>query len=285
MEMFMKVIYRNILLILFFTTLSTSLKAQQKDYLAIISPFYDRLYNPSNEYPIQLKKQRFALFVYKNAVAVYSEAVFVNTWSDEMSQEFSLPSTGFDENGDLPGGHISNGILSVHMWIEDERIEPKIINEGNEEWYTIKTSFEPGQTHKINALFWAQTSLTDIDSLPGLDSSVIKDGPRGFLVKLDHASIWKDYIESLDVVVVLRENIAQNLDSLDIQPKTYDFEDSTLTWNYTDIEPTPDDNITVFYQAAGQEKSKINTMAKLSEFIVQDVYKELVSYYQELFED
>jgi hypothetical protein len=275
-------------ILLFFLILifpSTALYAQQKDYLAMIPPFYDRLYNPTTEYPIQLQKQRFVLFVYKNAVAVYTEAVFLNTGSTEMHQELSLPSTGFDENGDLPGGKISNGILSVHLWMENDRIEPKIVNEGNEEWYTIQTRFEPGESHIINALFWVQTSLTDVDSLPGLDSSIIKDGPRGFMLNLDHASIWKDYIESLDVVVVLKDSIIQDIDSFDIEPKTYDLNDSTLTWSYTNIEPNSDDNIFFYYDTLGEEKGQLNTMAKISEFIVKNAYKNLISYYDELYQD
>ena len=272
------------LLIIYFFSVPL-INAQQKNYLAMISPFYDRLYNPSNEYPIQLKKQRFVLFVYKNAVAVYSEAIFLNTSSYKFHQEFSLPSTGFNENGDLPGGRISNGILSVDLWIENDRVEPKIINDGNEEWYTINTNFEPGESHRVNALFWAQTSLTDVDSLPGLDSSIIKDGPRGFLINLDRASIWKDYIESLDVVIVLKDSIIQDIDSFDIEPKTYDLNDSTFTWSYNDIEPTPDDNINFSYNAVGEENGPYNTMAKITSYIVQDAYKDLISYYDELYQD
>lgn len=272
-------------LILILILSTSSIFAQQKEYLAIIPPFHDRLQTPSAESPLQLKQQRFVLFVYQNAVAVYLETIFLNSGLEKIDQELSLPSTGHDENGDEPGGRISNGILSVHLWVEGEQVNPQIINEGNEDWYTINTRFEPGESRKVNALFWVQTSLTDIDSLPGLDSAIIKDGKRGFLVNLAHAGIWRDYIESVDVIAVLNDGVLKNLNSIEIRPQTYELNDSTMTWTFNNIEPTEDDNIYVSYTASGQENSQINSMAKLSKFIVQDVYKELVSYYDQLYEE
>jgi hypothetical protein len=272
-------------LILILILSTSSIFAQQKEYLAMIPPFHDRFQTPNAESPLQLKQQRFVLFIYQNAVVVYSEAVFLNSGLETINQELSLPSTGHDENGDRPGGRISNGILSVHLWVEGEQVNPQIINEGNEEWYTINTRFEPGESRKVNALFWVQTSLTDIDSLPGLDSAIIKDGKRGFLVNLAHAGIWRDYIESVDVIAVLNDGVLKNLNPIEIQPQTYELKDSTMTWTFNNIEPTEDDNVYISYTTSCQENSQINSMAKLSKYIVQDVYKELISYYDQLYEE
>ena len=274
-----------IILILFFILTPKSLYAQQTGYLAIIPTFHDRLGTPGYESPLQLKQQRFVLFVYPNAVAVYCEADFFNSGIDTINMELSLPSTGHDENGDEPFGRISNGILSVQLWVEDEQVEPQIINDGNTEWYTIQTQFEPDKIREVKALFWAQTSLTNVDSLPGLDTTIIKDGKCAFLVNLAHMAIWKDVIESLNVIAVLKDNVLQNLDTANLAPLTYELEDSTLVWSYTDIEPTEDDNIYVPYTVSGEQNSRYNTMAKLSEFIVKNAYDQLLSYYDQLYEE
>ena len=283
----MRTLFRSclIIFILFLILFPGSLYGQQTGYLAIIPTFHDRLGTPGYESPLQLKQQRFVLFVYSNAVAVYCEADFFNSGTNSIDMELSLPSTGHDENGDEPYGRISNGILSVQLWVEDEQVEPHIINDGNTQWYTVQTHFEPNEIQEVKALFWAQTSLTNIDSLPGLDTTIIKDGQRGFLVNLAHMATWKDVIESLDVIAVLRDGVQQNLDTSNITPLTYDFEDSTLVWSYTDIEPTEDDNIYLPYSASGEQNSEYNTMAKLSEFIVTEAYDQLLSYYNQLYEE
>ena len=283
----MRIVHLSCLIIftLFLILGSDLLYGQQTGYLAIIPTFHDRLGTPGYESPLQLKQQRFVLFVYPNAVAVYCEADFFNSGNDTIDMELSLPSTGHDENGDEPYGGISNGILSVQLWIEDEPVEPHIISDGNTEWYTIQTHIEPDEIREVKALFWAQTSLTDVDSLPGLDTSIIKDGKRGFLVNLAHMAIWKDYIETLDVVAVLEDGVPQNLDTVDISPLTYDLQDSTLVWSYSDIEPTEDDNIYVPYTASKEQNSGYNTMAKLSQYIVTKVYDQLLSYFNQLYEE
>jgi hypothetical protein len=268
------------LLFLTFAPLFLSI-AQQKEYIAIIPTFHDRLNTSGNESSLQLQNQRFILFVYRNAVAVYSEADFVNTGMDTLSQEFALPSTGHDENGAEQDGRISSGILSTQLWVEGERIDPELVNGSNEDWYTIQSHFSPGEQHKVKALFWAQTSLTDVDSLPGLDTVDIPIGKRGFIIDLAHATVWNNVIQSIDVSIVLKVGLSFQKNSFDVEPATYDIQDSTITWALKYIEPSTDDNITVSYTPSGTWKSSTNTMAKLSGYIVKKVYDNLLYYVEQ----
>ncbi len=269
------------LLILFFIPVDNCL-AQTEDFIAIIPSFHCRQGMARTESPIQLVHQRFVAFVYSNAVAVYSEADFVNQTENIVDQEVGLPSTGHDENGDEPGGRISNGILSVQLWIDDENANPELIRDGNEDWYLVKAQFAPHQNRRIKALFWAETSLADVDSLPGLDTSLIVNGNRGFLIDLAHASMWGGDIQLVDVYVIFQDSIRLDDQTFSAAPLSYNLEDSTLTWLMDNIEPSAGDNIEVKYESPSITDSSENTMKKLSAFIVKKVYDQLIDYGNQL---
>jgi hypothetical protein len=261
------------------------LPAQEREYIAMIPPFHDRLNTTGAEGPLQLNQQRFVLFVYPNAVAVYSEADFVNTSMETRIQEFALPSTGHDENGILRGGRISTGILSVQLWVQGERITPDFINNGNEEWYTIRTQFAPGEQRKVKALFWAQTSLADVDSMPGLDTVVISDGNRGFMFDISHAAVWNGPIQTISINAVLMQGMDVKQASFNADPHTDEMQDSTLTWKLYNTEPSASNNIFVWYSSVGKQEPEYNTMAKLSTYIVNTVYDNLRNYVRKIDEE
>lgn len=254
---------------------------QRKQYIAIIPAFHDRVVTAGSENILQLKRQRFVLFVYRNAVAVSSEADFLNTGGDTLSQEFALPSTGHEDNGDRPDSRTSNGILTVRLWVEGERVTPALIHDGNEDWFTIRARFAPGDRRRVKAEFWAQTSLTNVSSLPGLDTVAIPAGPRGFMLDLYHAAAWKKPIEKIDVAVVLKAGLQFGQDAFSAEPDEYQVQDSTITWTFMDMEPAPDDNIRVYYTPAGNWGSTPNTMARLSTYIVRKVYDSLLDYVEQ----
>lgn len=257
-------------------------KAQEEKYIAIIPPFHCRTITDNSESPLKLDYQRFIVFVYSNAVAVYSESNFTNSRDEFLEQELALPSTGHDENGDEPGGRISSGILSIELWVEGERKNPQFIQDGNEGWYTIKTRFRPYETRTVKALFWAETSLANVDSLPGLDTSYIIPGKRGFLINLAHAAVWKDQIESIDTYVILKNGLSANQSSFEASPQSYNLQDSILTWDMENIEPTENDDIEVHYESTIESNFPNDTMAKLSTFIIKHAYDELLDYATQL---
>ena len=211
-------------------------------------------------------------------MAVASDADFLNTGKDTLSQEFALPSAGHAGTGDENGERISNGILSVQMWIEGQRIAPEFIHDGNEDWYTIRSRFAPGEHHRVKAVFWAQTSLSDLTSIPGRDSVIIPLGRRFFVLDLSHATVWKNVIESIDVRVVLKGGLSFRQDSVSCEPDTYHLQDSTITWSFRDMKPSTRDNIIVSYTPSGIRGSVPNTIARLETFIVKTVYDRLLDY-------
>ncbi|GEM_PF-1715508 len=252
--------------------------AQESRCLAIIPSFHDRLRTSGAEGPVQLSRQRFVVFVYPNAAAVYSEADFVNTSSETFVQEFALPSTGHNENGNAPGGRISTGILNVQLQVQGKRIAPDFIKDGIEDWYTIRTPLAPGEQQNVQALFWAQTSLADLDSLPGLDTVEIPDGRRGFMCDLAHGATWNSAISTIHIEVVLMQDLNIDPGSVSADPNTYEVQDSTFSWNLYNVEPSPDDNLFVWYSGIENHKPEYNTMAKLSGYIVKTVYDNLLTY-------
>jgi hypothetical protein len=255
-----------------------SVVPQEDGYIAMIPPFHNRLYVEGPEGSLQLARQRFVLFVYRNAVAVYASAEFLNTGKDTLTQELALPSTGHDENGSAPGGRISSGILSVQLWVEDDHVVPEVMHSGGEDWYTVTVRFTPGERRTVQSLFWAQTSLTDIDSLPGCDTVPIIEGTRGFMIDAAHASAWSGQVTSLRVTAVLRGGLSMQRDSVSAQPGSYGLADSTLTWSFRAIEPSPETNIVVFYSPSSGWGTTPNTMEKLSTFVVRRVYDQLLEY-------
>lgn len=269
------------LVILLLAPLSLLL-GQQKRYSAIIPAFHDRLITSGRESVLQLQRQRFVLFVYRNAVAVSSDADFLNTGADTLSQEFALPSAGHPEIEDEPLGRISNGILSVQLWIEGQRIAPDFIHEGNEDWYTIRARFAPGEHRRVKAVFWAQTSSADARALPVLDTIVIPMGKRSFVLDLSHATVWKNVIESIDVIVVLKSGLSVKRDSIFSEPDTYHIQDSTITWSLRNMKPSSSDNIVVMYAPSGTWGSAPNTMARLEKYIVERVFDSILDYARQI---
>ena len=260
------------------------LHCQDQNVIAVVPPFMDRQHSDEFESSLQLTQQRFAIFIYRNAAIVYSEADFVNNGQDSMTMELALPSTGYQEKNGTEIPYISNGILSVQMWIAGERAEPEVLEESDIEWYAINAMFPPSVVTKVKALFWVQTSLTDVDSIPGLDTVKIRDGKRGFLLNLSKAAIWNDNIGSLDVAVVFKEGLTPN-DTLDANPDNYEVGDSTISWTMRDIEPSTDDNIDLYYNSAVKRKSRMDTMKKLSRFNISRGYDDVLNYVRQLDEE
>jgi hypothetical protein len=250
--------------------------AQEQRYCSILPPFHSRLTAAGSESPMRLERQTFVLFVYRNAVVVHSAAEFVNGSADTLDQEFALPSTGHDENGAAPGGRLSTGLYDVQMKVQGERVAPGLEHDGDGDWYTIRTAVAPGDRRTVEALFWAETSLAEIDSLPGLDTAAIAPGRRGFLIDLAHAGAWNGAIEDIDITMVLRSRLSLKRDAFALVPDSYDTEDSTVTWSFLGLDPAAGDNVEVSYAPAGPWGLQPDTMARLSSYIVTKAYDEIL---------
>ena len=261
---------------------SVRLTAQTKDYIAIIPPFHSRQNTTGTESHLELRNQKFVIFVYENAVVVYSESDFINQSENVIDQELAIPSTGHNENGGDPGGRISNGILSMQLWVQDEKVNPQFIKDGDEEWYTIQAKFHPHESRKLKALFWAGTSHAEVDSLPELDTTVITNGRRGFLIDLAPAAVWNSTIQSIKITVVLKDGIFPTGKTFNAVPHSYNLKDSTLTWSMKYIKPSANDNVLVKYESFNNSDSTTNTVAKLSTFIVKQAYGQLQYFVSQL---
>lgn len=274
--------YMSFYFLLLVTISPPFLTAQTKNYIAIIPTFHHRQEVPGTKSSIELNKLKFVIFVYENAVVVYSECDFLNKSENTIEQEFALPSKGHNSTGNNPEGRVSSGIRSTQLWVEGERVNPQIIKDGDEEWYTIHASLKPHESRKVKALFWAATSLADIDDHSVLDSTVITNGKRGFLIDIAHAEVWKNTIQSINITVLLKDGIFPSWDTFSAGPPIYNFKDSTLTWSMKFIRPSKDDNVLVRYESENNANTTTNTIEKLSTFIVKDVYDKLQYYVSQM---
>jgi len=274
---------RNFPIVLLMCLASTMLfqRVQAQDAIAIIPLFHDRLHQAEGDVVLQLLHQRVIVFVFRNAAAVYMDATLLNTESDSITHELALPSSGHTS---VRSNTHSNGILGVRMWVSGERVEPSVV-EGKQTWYTIMPGFGSHEEKKISALFWLQTSLSEVDTSPGQDTLPIPEGRRGFLVDLQHASAWKNVIQSIDVSVNLRESLTGRNSRFGVDPKNYEDQRSGFLWSLQNAEPLFTDDISVLYTPPPAMISHWNTMAKLSSYIETTVYDELLKFVKSLDEE
>lgn len=255
--------------------------ARAQGSIAVIPLFHDRWHQSEGDNTLELTRQRVIVFVYRNAAAVYMDATFVNTESDSITHELALPSAGHTS---IRSGTRSNGMIGVRLWVGGERVEPAIA-EGKETWYTIAAAFGSHEEKKVRALFWVQTSLAEVDGNPGRDTMKIADGRRAFIIDMQHASAWKNNIQSVDISVTLRESLTRMNSSMGIEPKNYFDQNSGFFWSLQNIEPSFADDISVLYTPPRTMASHWNSMAKLSEFITTIAYGELLAYVKQLDEE
>jgi hypothetical protein len=237
--------------------------------LAIIPPFLDRQHRDDWESALQLTRQEFVVFLYRDAAVVYSEADFVNTGSDTLRVELGLPSTGFACDEDSGAQDFSTGIRDVQIWLARERMEPVLRHDAEVDWFTITPLFTPQVQTTVRALFWVEAPI-------GADSV-----DRAISIPVSQAAIWKDVINSVDVTVILKEGITADDSSFEADPDSYSVEDSVLTWSFMDTEPSQTDDISILYNSPQPHFIDASIRGKLSRFITEHVYDEMLDYVRE----
>ncbi len=237
--------------------------------LAIIPPFLDRRHRNDWESALQLVRQEFVVFLYRDAAVIYSEADFVNTGSDTLRTELGLPSTGFACDEESGGQDISNGIRDVRLWLARERIEPVLHHDAEIDWFTVTAVFTPQVQTTVKALFWVETP-TGTDSVD-----------RAMSIPVSKAAIWKDVINSVDVTVILKEGITTDDSLFEADPDSYSVEDSVLTWSFGNIEPSQSDDISILYNSPQPHFIDASIRENLSRFVIEHVYDEMLEYVRE----
>jgi hypothetical protein len=237
--------------------------------LAIIPPFLDPQQRDDWEGTLQLARQEFVVFLYRDAAVVYSEADFVNTGPDTLRVELGLPSAGFSTGGGLGEQDVSSGIHGVRLWLTHERVEPTLHHYGDVDWLSVTPVFTPQVQTTIKALFWVETPA-------GNDP-----GDRGIGIPLSRAAIWKDVINSVGVTVVLKEGLTAEDSLFEADPDNYSIEDSVLTWSFWSIEPGQSDDISILYNSPHPHIIDASTRENLSRFIIEHAYDEMLGYVRE----
>jgi hypothetical protein len=257
------------ILIVFISNTVIACPQSEGNPLAIIPPFLDRQHRNDWETTLQLARQEFVVFLYRDAAVVYSEADFVNTGSDPLRVELGLPSKGFACDEKSGGQDISSGIRDVQLWLARERIGPILHQEGEVDWLTVTAVFSPQVQTTIKALFWVETPA-------GSDP-----GDRAIEIPVSQAAIWEDVINSVDVTVILKEGITTDDSLFEADPDNYSVEDSVLTWSLENIEPSQSDDISILYNSPQPHFIDASIRENLSEFITGHVYDEILEYVRE----
>jgi hypothetical protein len=253
----------------FFSSSSIGQPTMQGNPVAILPPFLDRLHRDDWESTLQLARQEFVVFLYHDAAVVYSEADFVNTGTDTLRVELGLPSTGFTIGKGLAEQDVSSGVFGVQLWVGGERVKPKLHQGGDAEWVTVTPTFTPQVQTTVKALFWAETTI-------GSDS-----GDRAIGIPLSQSAIWKGLINSIDVAVVLKEGLVSSDSLFQADPDPSSIEDSVLTWSFSEIEPSADQDISILYHSSRNRALNAHERESLSRFIIEHAYDEILEYARE----
>jgi hypothetical protein len=261
-----KLLFLILLLTAFLSSSSTAQPTMQGNPFAIIPPFLDRLHRDDWETTLQLARQEFVVFLYHDAAVVYSEADFVNTGADTLRVELGLPSTGYTIGRGLAEQDVSSGIFGIQLWVRGERIKPKVHQGGDAEWVTVTPTFTPQVQTTVKALFWAETTI-------GGDS-----GDRGIGIPLSQSAIWKGLINSVDVTVVLKEGLISSDSLFQADPDPSSIEDSVLTWSFSEVEPSTDQDISILYHSSRNQALNADERESLSRFIIEHAYDEILEY-------
>jgi hypothetical protein len=259
-------------ILLLMAPLSGSSNAQsqmQGNPVAIIPPFLDRLHRDDWESTLQLARQEFVVFLYHDAAVVYSEAEFVNTGIDTLHVEVGLPSTAYTIGKGLAEQDVSSGVFGVQLWVSGERVKPKLHEDVDAEWVTMTPTFTPQVQTTVKALFWAETTI-------GGDS-----GDRGIGLPLSQSAIWRDPINSIDVTVVLKEGLVSSDSLFQTDPEPSSIEDSVLTWSFSEIEPSTDQDISILYHSSRNQPPNADERDSLSRFIIEHAFDEILEYARE----
>jgi hypothetical protein len=256
-------------LITFLSGSSTAQSPMQGNPVAIIPPFLDRLHRDDWESTLQLARQEFVVFLYRDAAVVYSGADFVNTGMDTLRVELGLPSTGYTIGKGLAEQDVSSGVFGVQLWVSGERVKPEIHQGGDAEWVTVTPTFTPRVQTTVKALFWVETSI-------GGDS-----GDRAIGIPLSQSAIWKDLIKSIEVTVVLKEGLVSSDSLFQADPEPSSIEDSVLTWSFSEIEPGTDQDISILYHFSRNQALSEDERERLSRFIIEHAYDEILEYVRE----
>jgi hypothetical protein len=256
-------------LVAFLSSSSIGQPTMQGNPIAIIPPFLDRLHRDDWESTLQLARQEFVVFLYHDAAVVYSEADFVNTGTDTLRVELGLPSTGYTIGKGLAEQDISSGVFGVQLWVSGERITPKVHQGGDAEWVTVTPTFTPQVQTTVKALFWTETTI-------GGDS-----GDRAIGIPLSQSAIWKDLINSIDVTVVLKEGLVSSDSLFQADPDPSSTEDSVLTWSFSGVEPSTDQDISILYHSSRNQPFNVDERDSLSRFVIEHAYDEILEYARE----
>lgn len=259
-------------------SMSTRLTAQEnaQSVHAIITPFQDHHANIRWDDAIQISRQRFIILLYQNAAAVYSEAVFTNAGQDTLAAELAIPSTGYGIT--LGGEHIFNATMfNPRVWVEGEKQAVRTEETEEAEWYTVKPWFAAGASKIVKALFWIPTPLSLMDAEPPPDTAGIAAGERHWLLRLSDAAAWKDDIDDIEVVAILKDGLKTDNCRLEFHPRIGEAQDSTIRWSYQNVGPAESENIHCSYNTTGIGATALATLETLSEEITGSGYNELLT--------
>ena len=248
---------------------------------AVITPFQDLHNDASLDGSLHLANQRFIILMYQNAVAVYSEATFTNVSGDTLHTELALPSHGYRVSMDGSAVYNSN-LYGPRVWVAGDRLQVTTEETDEAEWYTVRPVFAPGQIKTLKALYWVPTEIDAIDAEPPSDSGAIAPGKRHWQIRLSDANGWQGMIGNVDVHVIVKDGLAEELSAIRLRPKSYESKDSVLTWSFSNIKPGESQNIHCAFDTPVRGKSgtlvpsELNTLPELAGELTKGGYDELL---------
>ena len=204
---------------------------------------------PMDNEAIQLQKEFIRVQVHHDRAEFFIVYDFVNTTGLEQTVRMGFPErAAFLEEEKLNDFKVMDSDEPVPTTFEPgppegERVNGQTLPAMN--YHAFELAFAPGEAKRVTNAYWVWS--TEYRGLYSLD------------YYLHTGATWKGPIESLDVLVSLDPKLVfpgptLKAAGLDQSPSGFSADPGTgqLSWHFTDLEPTPADDLRLLYLHAGR---------------------------------
>lgn len=228
---------------------------------------------------IKMHKELVLINLYKGYAVVKGEYWMQNNTNQDISM-----TVGYPVNGALPNEIVDNvmfdRLYELKVLVNDEQMKifstfdssyqnnrPLVQQTAfrNNDWYYWKTTFKAGSTTKITVYF-----ITD-NSRAKLRKGYSGEKGNAFSYILETGKAWAGNIDSGKIFIRFNDGLTlKNIKGV-LPDKIFMGNDSKLAFSFVDLEPTPANNLLIWYDGISYDAFKIEDVLKNS---VQ-LYKEI----------
>ena len=214
---------------------------------------------------IQMKSERVVVLLFPGYAVVKGTYQMYNSATEDIALTTAYPINGSYSQNIVHYVHLSdlyelkirvNGeVQNTEKYFNDRPLN-SIYNEySGSEWYIWKTIFKGQQTTEITVNFIVNTN--DAVLRKGYDT---KKG-NAFTYVLETGKAWKDKIESGTIEIYLQNGLKTSDIIGAIPESTFLMNDTFLYYHFENLEPSPENNIVIWYE----KKTEIDSFSSITQ--------------------